>query len=763
GKAFLGLTLGCARCHDHKFDPLPIDDYYSLAGIFKSTRTMENFSVVARWQERPLASDEEIDEERRQQQAVDLLQADIDRNVREANDVLLSAARSRLADYLLAAEEARQIERMLVRLQPVGDEGDSSPRDEVIAIEAEDFSRGNVRKDFDAYGQGIGVILNDGRLPNRADYEFAIEKPGYYQIELRYAAAESRPCRLYFNGDLLTSDAASNVTGSWNPDSQRWFVAAIHRVPFGRHTLRLERDGPFPHFDRLLIVPIPPERATKLSQLSGEPSFHRDGLDATLVLQWKAYLERSGMNPAAPFAAWNAFAASSDWPAASDGPLVTALRAAPQPETLPALALRYQDVFEQIDQKVRESSSSESLEPSEAAQIDGRMALRDALFDPQGPFAPPKDIESRYEPHVAKILAAQRDELKLLQESKVTLPATMAVAEGTPEDVPVHIRGSHFTLGEIVPRRFPRILAGDDSPAIGDDRSGRLELAHWITEPDNPLTSRVMVNRIWQWHFGEGLVRTPDNFGQLGEQPTHPELLDWLALRFIQSGWSIKEMHRLMMLSATYQMSSQYNAAADTLDPDNRLCWRHNRRRLEAEAIRDAILAVSGHLDVSMEGSLLPTANRNYVTSTANVNPVVYVSNRRSLYLPVVRSAVYDVLQAFDFADPSVLNGQRISTTVAPQALFMMNSQLVSEHARNLAETLIGEAFPHDASRLESLYHRVLTRPPTVEESTRALAYMAELQERLESRGDAPETTRVVTWQSVCRALIASNEFLFVE
>ncbi|MGD9856804.1 MAG: DUF1549 domain-containing protein, partial [Planctomycetaceae bacterium] len=670
GKAFLGMTLGCARCHDHKFDPFPTQDYYSLAGIFKSTKTMENFSVVARWHERPLASEAEIAQQRQQQQAIDDAQAAINRLTSETNESLQAEARRRLADYLLAAEEARRMELALTQLSPVGSDAAASDRDGVVVIEAEDFARGNVRKDFDAYGKGIGVILNDGPLPNFAEYRIAIADPGYYQLELRYAAAEARPCRLTIDGHPIRSDVASQVTGSWNPDTQRWFVEAVHRFEFGKHTIRLERDGPFPHVDRLLIAPVPAEQVAELSKLAGPAGFNRDELDTAFVQQWQAYLGRTGSDLASPFAAWNRFAANEQLPApvADEDPLLTALFREPQPDTPAKLARRYQEVFEQIEEEHRRRQQTDSSEPSTSAPDDSRRALRDVLYDSQGPFAVPKDVESRYPTGTAQRLSEQRSEHKRLQDAKLTLPAAMAVAEGTPQNVPVHIRGSHVTLGETVPRRFPQILAGVDSAAIGDDRSGRLELARWMTEPDHPLTSRVMVNRLWQWHFGDGLVRTPDNFGRLGERPTHPELLDWLAVRFVESGWSIKAMHRLLMLSSTYQMSTQYDAGAATQDPENRLWWRRNRRRLEAEAIRDAILAASGNLDLTMGGSLLPTENRKYVTSTANVDPVTYQSNRRSLYLPVVRSAVYDVLQAFDFADPSVLSGQRRSTTVAPQA-----------------------------------------------------------------------------------------------
>ncbi|MCA9024589.1 MAG: DUF1553 domain-containing protein, partial [Planctomycetaceae bacterium] len=378
------------------------------------------------------------------------------------------------------------------------------------------------------------------------------------------------------------------------------------------------------------------------------------------------------------------------------------------------------------------------------------------------PFALPDKADALYPADAQERVAAERKQLKSLQDSLPALPTTMAVSEGTPENIPIHIRGSHQTLGSIVPRQFPQIFAGDEQTPLGDTVSGRLELAQWLTTPDHPLTSRVMVNRIWQWHFGDGLVRTPDNFGKLGERPTHPELLDWLAVQFVEEGWSIKALHRLIMLSSTYQMSTTYNAVAVEQDPENRLLWRRSRQRLDAEAIRDSILFVTDNLDLSMGGTLLPTENRKYVTSTANVNPLVYDTTRRSAYLPIVRSALYEVFQAFDFADPAVSAGKRMNTTVAPQALFMMNSELVSEQTRLLAEKLLSQDAT-DTDRVANLYRRTLSRPPSDEETESALAYVERYVETMKSHNLDAEQAHIAAWQSLSRAVLASNEFVYVE
>ena len=317
-----------------------------------------------------------------------------------------------------------------------------------------------------------------------------------------------------------------------------------------------------------------------------------------------------------------------------------------------------------------------------------------------------------------------RDSLAEFRKQAPPIPEVMSVEDQAITNLRIHVRGNHLTLGEEVPRRFPRILAGDNQPPLESSRSGRLELATWLTGHDHPLTARVMVNRVWLWHFGEGLVGSPDNFGRLGDQPINLDLLDWLSRRFIASGWSIKAMHRLIMLSSTYKLSSRFDPVAAQIDPENHLHWRTRRRRLEAEAIRDAILAVSGELDATMTGTLMTETNHAYVNSTSRRGGAVYQVNRRSVYLPVIRSGLYDVFQAFDFADPSASNGKRIPTTVAPQALFMMNDPVVLKGSAAMARRLLDRPGLDDAARITQAYLAAYGRPPTDREIARALDYL---------------------------------------
>jgi mono/diheme cytochrome c family protein len=371
-------------------------------------------------------------------------------------------------------------------------------------------------------------------------------------------------------------------------------------------------------------------------------------------------------------------------------------------------------------------------------------------------------LKPREKDHGAELMRLRR-ELAELDRTRPVPPRAMAVSEGSVANVRIHLRGSHWTLGKEVPRRFPEVLAGAGQMPLDGKQSGRLQLARWLTRPDNPLTARVMVNRIWHWHFGQGLVRSTDNFGRLGDRPINQPLFDWLARRFIQSGWSVKATHRLIMLSSTYRMSTAYDARAALADPDNRRHWRTNRRRLEAEEVRDAILAISGRLDRAVGGSLLKSKDFEYVASTFSVNPTNYSSDRRSLYLPVIRSALYETFQAFDFPDPSVPAGERASTTIASQALFMMNSPIVLEQTRRFAADLLSRANLDDRGRVRLAYERAYSRPPSAAETARALSFVRRIEDDFARQKLPPAEQRLRAWQSLCRVVLSANEFLYLE
>lgn len=357
----------------------------------------------------------------------------------------------------------------------------------------------------------------------------------------------------------------------------------------------------------------------------------------------------------------------------------------------------------------------------------------------------------------------------------------MAPKDGTPRHLRVHVRGSRFQLGEIAPRRFLQVLAGSDQEPISGSGSGRLELARWIASPEHPLTARIMVNRIWQGHFGTGLVSTGDDFGTRGEVPSHPELLDWLATRFIETGWSVKAMHRLILNSQTWRMSAHGDATtrkhATAVDPENRLLWRAPRRRLDAEQLRDTLLAVSGELDRRVggdeitktlyEASEILDAKRGVASaSTINSQWDGFQLRRRSLYLPVVRNGLPDVLAIFDAADPNSVTTKRNETTVPSQTAFLLNNPFVQQRALAFARRVTSVA-DDEPARIRLAYALALSRPPNAAEQKAAAEFLGDERNTSEQADSGTSETSAnkdeAAWSRYCQLLFCLNEFLYVE
>ncbi|TVS11514.1 MAG: DUF1553 domain-containing protein [Planctomycetaceae bacterium] len=326
-------------------------------------------------------------------------------------------------------------------------------------------------------------------------------------------------------------------------------------------------------------------------------------------------------------------------------------------------------------------------------------------------------------------------------------------------DARIHQAGNPRRQGDRVPRAFLSVV-DDTIPDIPAQQSGRLQLARWIASNDNPLTPRVMVNRIWYHHFGRGIVESVNMFGVQGSPPTHPELLDWLATEFIESGWSIKHMHRLIMGSQAYQRTSAAHEANAAHDAENRYYWRFDKRRLEAEAIRDAVLFVSGRLD-RRPHTKHPFPEESFKRLTQH-NPFndIYDHNHRTVYLMSPRLNRHPFIELFDGPDPNYPTGQRDVSTVPLQALFLMNSDFIQTNARAFARRLL-DAEPEEAARLRQGYQHALGRPPTPQERDQMLAYLAEYEQQY--AGSAEGGGRLAAWTSVARILFASNEFIYLD
>ncbi len=377
-----------------------------------------------------------------------------------------------------------------------------------------------------------------------------------------------------------------------------------------------------------------------------------------------------------------------------------------------------------------------------------------------------KSLESSKDSQSRGRLAQLRTELTRLERTSLPpdLPGSYAVSEGKPANAAVQRRGDPDSPGAVVPRGVPRfgLLGTEPAPAVGASASGRLELARWLTQTDNPLTPRVMVNRIWQHHFGRGIVATPSNFGLRGDPPTHPELLDWLASRFIAAGWSVKAIHREILLSQTYQLASDADTRNAAIDPDDRWLWRFPAGRLDAESIRDAMLAVADNLDENLPGAHPFPPIETWHWTQHDAFKTVYPSNHRSVYLMTQRLLKHPYLAIFDGPDTNASTEGRSRSTVPLQALFLMNNRFVQEQSARFARRLIGSS-ADPRRRLELAHQLAWSRPPTSDEIDQGLGFLRKCNTALEHAHISDESREMEAWTSLAKVMLTANEFLYVD
>ncbi len=814
GRAFLGLSVACARCHDHKFDPIGTEDYYALAGIFFSTRLIPgpvagNTPLVRA----PLLSPAEIAAGQAQEAKDKHRRAELEQQLSEAADLeyvayLKSLVTKETARYLVAAGEYRKMragpakpllgdlakkqglrEDVLVSWVAFLDRVEKQPSANRPLV-VRDAAAGKLTgKELEDAAEQLQQSLAAVAKRNEAEAATPPEKRTVaHAAVLRYRADDPQ----------LQIDAADRVT-SW-PNRASPLGDAMPSATDGGpvkttatingHTktvLRfdgnalLEAPRRAPPVGSLFVVFQTAAKAGAGRRLVGwEDSAvgkHGLGLMTDADGSWHAIVRNNGQDgdlvdkhPTAGFETvcitWgstgttlhrNGTAAGTKkgLDGLSSDPGIASLKiGGPGSGNAP----RFQgDVAEirvynkQLDDAERRQVEAE-LQDAWFKDADPKAPLKDAvaelydeLLSSRGPFGVSAgERRKRLPPEVQSRLTALSDELDSLRKKPpFVIPQAVVVQDGGPKgtrhegfkDAAIFLRGNPKKLGKTVPRGFPRVLTGEHPQRITEG-SGRLQLADWLTRADNPLTARVMVNRIWQHHFGEGLVRTPNDFGERGERPTDPALLDYLATRFVESGWSVKAMHRLIMLSSAYQQSSRTDAVSLARDPDNRLFGRMNRQRLEAEAIRDSLLTVAGRLDDKPGGP--PFAD--------------LAVPRRTLYLQSVRTGANtsDFGRLFDRADPGSIVGQRSQSVVAPQALFFLNDKFVNGVARDLAARVVREAPKGDKARIQYVYALVLGRPPSQAELDVGVELLAPAEGK-----DALER--------YCHLLLCTNEFLYIE
>jgi cytochrome c553 len=773
-KAFMGETMGCARCHDHKFDPIPTKDYYAMAGIFKSTQIMPaRYRFNAYPITRPIGPKADIERHREYEEAVAEAEKGLEDYSAAHEESHRAVWRRDAAKYLLAGTELRDLQEQYIS-------------------EAEDFVESNLFVDHERFGENIGVVhyINEEYdVPHYVEWEVNADEAGDYMLSLRYAQRNRRIGRRYQKVDLLVNGEVINrsvfkvTTGGRMPENQQWLNQGTFPLKKGLNRIRVQAtNARIPPIDQYAVIPVN----------EGSPSWDRRNdlvdryaIDPTVLDHWTCYMRNTQRSGDPLFSIWNAFARGHDGPANTiadrilneleagemdASPIMRSVLAGLPPQNLTDLAGRYQTAFTVIDSSpemarfVRalkevddEKDAFDDPDPEQREDSTGVLAIMGLLRGAISPFHFPVDFDAIATEDVRAQLATMRDTLKKLRDNELA-PLDMAMVardwedENRISDIRVHIRGNHLTKAdESVERGFLEVLDHVvDAPKVPGDQSGRLQFAEWLTNPDHPLTARVMVNRIWLHHFGEGIVRSPSNFGLRGEKPSHPELLDYLAKSFIEDGWSIKAMHRRIMLSASYQMSAAYNEGNAAIDAGNVYLWRMNRQRLEVESIRDAMIALAGRLDSTMFGSHPDYDGEERQEPESQDVADFYVSDRRSVYLPVVRSMEYELFKAFDYIDASLDMPKRTATVVAPQALYVMNSPLVMEMAEGFAERLLNMDVS-DEQRVRIAFEKAYSRLPNQKELGQALAFIESEEDRLAEH-----------WANLCHVMLASSEFLYI-
>lgn len=485
-------------------------------------------------------------------------------------------------------------------------------------------------------------------------------------------------------------------------------------------------------------------------------------LNPAMIARWRVYLEKTARRPDPVWRLWHRLAELPESRFADEASTVIAVVAADgesvainrrvterfagfKPRTLNEVAAAYADLLRGVDAAWREAIDSARREnrPLPTGLDDAAAEeLRRVLYGPEAPADVPMLLGWGFLTLLPD-RASQGEYQKLLKDVETHLisgagapPRALALHDGArPFESRVFLRGNPNRLGEPAPRRF--LLSVNPSAPPFQEGSGRLELAREIAREGNPLTARVMVNRMWLHQFGAGLVRTPGDFGVRGEPPTHPELLDYLAVEFVRDGWSMKSLHRRLATSAVFRQASVERPEAAGVDPENRLLWRMNSRRLEFEPFRDAMLAVADSLDRRLGGPSVQLLGEA-------------VTPRRTLYGFIDRLDVPPLLTTFDFPSPAQSSPQRDQTTVPPQALFLMNNGFVNEVAKRVANHPMLAAETSAAGRAQRLFELLYGRPPTTSEQERIIAF-------------ASDPSTAAPWEKIAHALLMANEFLFID
>ncbi len=779
-KTFLGLTVACARCHNHKFDAISTRDYYALAGFLESSNyrlvrfdTLEHNRRVAR------------DLWRLRERSRPLVQRAVAETLRPGVE--------RLADYLLAAREVMMIQQWTDVLPHLGLEviarahhldtarleqwlaylsrAARDPQDPLHAWAVMAWDAGAAKRVLppllDSWSRraaaaktalDLAEVVVDYRAANPADWmpDGVSFGPGPVRAgEIRFGSDPARPIA------ALYEQAAAEKDPTWDrlklrPGSEldpgalgalvrsgRSLCTPSFVLTTGKLFYLVRGTGrAYAAVDSHALI-AGPLHGRLLNHFKAGNQFRWVAHDLSPYKGHRTHIE---FTPAAGADFAVALVVQAErMPAPPESPnnaLQTLLRAADSPK---ALAAGYQRLFLEVTDRL---AADKVIGADDATEYAG---LANWLIRHADLLVVDRTAAHKHVTRVATPFFAARDSLlaQIHDESRLAL----AMQDGRGVNEHVFIRGSPKNLGELVPRRFLEALAGPKPLTIAHG-SGRLELARQMTDPAvNPLIARVLVNRVWHHLFGRGIVASVDNFGVLGEPPTHPELLDYLAGEFVRQGWSIKKLIRSLVLSSTYQMSSRPDDRADAADPQNRLWHRMRLRRLEGEAIRDAMLAVSGRLDRRLYGPSVPV----YLTSFQDgrgrpPSGPLDGNGRRSLYLAVRRNFLSSFLLAFDTPIPFSTVGRRTVSNVPAQALILMNDPFVHQQAAVWAWRVLEEAGTPE-ERIGRMYVSAFGRPPSAIELSRCLEFL---------KRQGGNESDVATWADLAHVLFNVKEFIFI-
>jgi hypothetical protein len=771
GRAFLGLTLACARCHDHKFDPILTKDYYGLAGIFFSSHILPNPGVKTAGSpvlRIPMASPDAVAE-----------RASLQKKIKEGERRIEELSEEALVRF--AKNSISQTARALATVAYYKNKGAGgnlaevareSSVPEALARAWMEYLGWSDQKLLSKLVRDVSGIRgvdawklasadNPSAMINATDQAVAITTltlpPKSVSVHPSPKAGVGVAWQSPMHGKVSITGSITDSDDKCG-DGVDWMIGLRKASGLSEIAKGTIPNGGKSSLDNVSLRSLEVLPGDRLELIVGPKGAYE--CDTTTVNLHVAELESTkrewdlakeavagervnplgdGRGNGEVWSFFDAAGASSGGTDIPEDSILARWRATTNNAERNDLAWNLQCAL--ID--FRDAGGQVSTN-------DPNYKIFATITNPKGAFwaSTRGNLDLLPSGFTSGVKNVRMEVAALKQQLGPAFPVAHGLREGgTPQtpyegfhDAKVHIRGRYDRLGDVVPRHFPRVVAGDDQPQISEG-SGRLQLAKWVASPENPMTARVMVNRIWQHHFGEGIVRTPNNFGKLGTPPTHPELLDYLAVQFVKSGWSVKAMHRMMMLSSTYQQSTVPRPQTFQADPDNLLFGHMNRRRLESEELRDSLLVAGGKLDPSLGGP--PIRDLNIF--------------RRTLYVMTVRSDRATYQSLFDAADPVGIVEKRINSTVAPQALFLMNHPFALAQSRALAERAALQS-QDERKVLDWLYLNLYSRPPNDREMEIGLAAMGV------ARKNGPEGASIsAAWEPYCQVLLCANEFIYLD